>query len=581
MYVELVEHNISNRGNIVELGTVQAVGCAYERYFTMFPYDNGIYDYKKQHGGVANYPGQRYAPMIFIDIDSADPEEAFNDLINFIQHLYDTYGLSQDDLYIYFSGAKGFHVGIHYRTLGYDKNKLFNDVGERAKHFVDEISNITIDGKIYDRSRIFRVVNSLNKKSGLYKVPLNYEELQMGFGMVGSIAEEPRENFVRAKQAGQIRINEKLASIWNGYKKTVELSVGNRNNSLFSQACFLYDKGLPKDSVYTYIGALNDTSEDPLYGAEVNQIVESAAKKTNYKEHLITYGTVGQYAQEWYDSLRPEINKLSLGFDRFDREMRGKLRGKLGVILGKGGTKKSLFAQNIAAININESRMLYSTMEMGAAELINRFVNMTEINEGAYLQYLERENEANPGAALREFEKNVAPYYSDKLIISQNSGMTADEYAKMIDDVELKHGKIDILIPDGLSMMGGKGTETELANRHSKELKELAKDRDIFIPLIVHVTKEGDQTTRDLSRFARASEKIIDNCDFYISMSLFTDHMGKYVLDRGNARLVNKRGTGNIIDVVYDFNQSKLSMRDNGKELADYDTQQKDDDCPF
>jgi len=39
-----------------------------------------------------------------------------------------------------------------------------------------------------------------------------------------------------------------------------------------------------------------------------------------------------------------------------------------------------------------------------------------------------------------------------------------------------------MLIPDGLSMMGGKGEETELVNRHTKELKQLAIKHNIFIP---------------------------------------------------------------------------------------------------
>ena len=253
-------------------------------------------------------------------------------------------------------------------------------------------------------------------------------------------------------------------------------------------------------------------------------------------------------------------------FPAFDKEMRGKLRGKLCVILGKSGVKKSLFAQNIVYQNIfdHQARCIYSTMEMSASQLNSRFIDMhyTDAScNGSYL--LERFERERPGMAREFIERHLAPVFSDKLLITQNTGLQVVDYDLMLEKASVQYGPVDILVPDGLSMMGGDGTETELVNRHTKELKQLAIKWNIFIPLIVHVTKEAERDTRDLSSYARGSEKIMDNCDFYVSLSLSRDSFSKdeiFQKDIGYARLTNKRGSGNTIDVVYDFDDKRLLM---------------------
>jgi hypothetical protein len=192
--------------------------------------------------------------------------------------------------------------------------------------------------------------------------------------------------------------------------------------------------------------------------------------------------------------------------------------------------------------------------------------------------YLEEKDKQTPGYAQKIVEEDIKPPYSDNLLITQNTSLTTPEYYKLINTAEGQYGTVDILIVDGLSMMGGKGTETELVNRHTKELKQLAIDKNVLVVLIVHVTKEGEKTTRDLSKLARGSEKIIDNCDFYISMSLIKrptlDDDEAFEDCYGFIKLVNKRGSGNIIDLVYEFNSKRLLFEESDKKLNDFNLSQ-------
>ena len=131
---------------------------------------------------------------------------------------------------------------------------------------------------------------------------------------------------------------------------------------------------------------------------------------------------------------------------------------------------------------------------------------------------------------------------------------------------------IDILIVDGLAGMGGSGSETEMYSKHSKELKALANKWKILVILICHASKGGKKTDRDLSGLVRSSEKIIDNCDFYITTSLFKESKDEFNQQYGAMRLINKRGSGNTIDTVYDFNGKKLLMNDSLLEFNQFDS---------
>jgi len=194
---------------------------------------------------------------------------------------------------------------------------------------------------------------------------------------------------------------------------------------------------------------------------------------------------------------------------------------------------------------------------------------------------LEETYKTNPSYVTDLLNGAVKDAYGDMLQITQNSGMTCDSYDKLIDRVQSNAGAVDLLIVDGLSMMGGNGTELELANTHTRGLKELAKDRQVLVLCIVHASRGGDKHQRDVSKFARGSEKIIDNCDFYICPSLIIDDVESYRKDIGYLRLVNKRGSGNEVNLIYTFTPKRLLMEQSSYDPKDFDHRMKTKDANF
>ena len=580
MYVELVERSLTSRNKIIELGQFPTSPADYCRYISLFPYDKGIISHVKAQNTVSGYKGLHYCPAIVVDIDNEDLEQSRLSAVDLVKRINEWYTCPLDEIRIYFSGNKGFHISLLDKLFG--GIPPHQDIAAIVKKFVSELSNgiLNVDLKIYEPMRIFRCNNSLNDKSGLYKIPISFGELLGSVDSIKELAKTPRLDIKATKPVVDFRKNERLSTLLRSIKldeKTKNIitkgffsppAVGERNSKLFKQACTLFKYSeINSSSILELISVINNQSETPLQDYEVAMIVKSAqqsASREEAKQDELTLSTIGGWADVWYSSKIAEKNKITLGFPSFDKEMKGKLRGKLLCIVGPGGTKKSLLAQNILYENAvgKGMRGIYSSMEMGAPVLIDRFIDMAVANHNENYSYiLEKREMLETGYAKKDFVDNFAKYYSDNVLITQNNSLTCKEYETLIEKAKQEYGVIDILIVDGLSMMGGNGTETELVNKHTKELKDIAIKNNILVIVIVHVTKMADKYEKDYTKYLRGSGKIYDNLDIMINMTLVKgDKDDEPRKDIGLARLINKRGSGNYVDIEYSFNEIRLLM---------------------
>lgn len=271
---------------------------------------------------------------------------------------------------------------------------------------------------------------------------------------------------------------------------------------------------------------------------------------------------------------------LQFGFKTFDDLFDGDMRGQLAAFIGYGGTKKSLFALNMVNSNANteNTKSLYSTMEMPKERLFTRMIDysfdpyydeskMKSYRGSSYIKYQYKKDKGN---IVENVENMIDDYYGKRLLISDTTRMTIDDYRKLLDE-----HKPDILVVDGLSRMGGQGSETEMYSNNSGDLKDLVNEYNVLGILICHCSKGATKTTRDLSRFVRGSEKILDNCDFVISFSLCEKDNG-YDEKYGWMRLEDKRNTGKIIDQIYEFDELRLTMSDCNLEPKSFESFKED-----
>ena len=137
-----------------------------------------IYRYDSKDQNTANF----VAPL-YLDLDIDDIEHNFlkikQDLFLIIRRLTTQFSIKTDDIEIYFSGSKGFHVLISEDIFGFEPSK---DINKAYKKIATDLKtytiNKTVDTKIYDNRRLFRVVNTINGKTGLYKVPIEFNTIR-------------------------------------------------------------------------------------------------------------------------------------------------------------------------------------------------------------------------------------------------------------------------------------------------------------------------------------------------------------------------------------------------------------------
>jgi hypothetical protein len=360
-----------------------------------------------------------------------------------------------------------------------------------------------------------------------------------------------------------------------------------RNNTYFKQSAMLFDKGLRSNDVMDIMKSINQASGNPLPSKELHTLVNSAYNKTSVKRQKKKVqastgeGLVSDLVPAYLEYLSPSNRKLSLLFPSFSEDTKHKLRGKLIGVFGKDGTKKSIYCQNVAYKNLRKygARVILSNMEMGENPLMSRLINR------AWRDYKEspsrdmEEELSNGGKAkVRQQLDAIAKHYSDKLIINSQSAMTPADYRKLLEDKEKKHGKVDMLIIDGFSMMGGASDRFQRQDDNSRELKEIAKDYDVAIFAIFHANASCSKYERRPDRKVRGSDKQLDNIDIAISMSLLIDREKSehitdlyYREDLGYALMYNKRGSGNLIRKIYKFHPPRLAMAETKENPSEYE----------
>lgn len=651
MNYEIVRGALTNRGLVQPKSDIALAPTDEEFYLSLFGMDNSIFEHLEvnrdpQTGktSVSGFAGSYFAEFLYFDLDRdgdlAGSLEATRDLL---KRLYNRFQLSPKQLFLCFSGSKGFHVGLHQSLFGgfAPSPHLPLQLNVLAARLLAECHGLTlaelqtkayeakqagsqfadVDLGIYNNNRLFRVINSRNKK-GRYKVGLTSQELlTLPLEDILALADAPRPDYKpEAKLTTQTPLPE-LAGLWE-YARTLDVAAftkatvgskagtggkgpidrdffappqpGNRNNDLFRQACHLFDHSdLYESHVLQLVHSINLSGSVPLPDDEVRQIVKSAFTRTTRTKAQAAATVLtpqapakegveiwSDWTEEWLDYYTQAPSPMTCLVPEIDEDQGMSLKGKLCVLIGSGGTRKSYFLQNVIAQNVlgYGNRFLYSSMEMGKPETVNRFLDMYfDAEDGKpasrVLQGYARENKEQTRELLRQGSQTIA----DQLILTGNGGKTTQDYERDIQRTIELYGSLDGLAIDGLSAMGGKGKdETERFNQITLELKELAKRYNLFILLICHTTKACAAHTRDARPFVRGSEKILDNSDFSICFANIIDVVKstpeniQYASHLAHIKYYNKRGSGKMLNQLLEFDGLRKSFAPSPAPLLHY-----------
>lgn len=280
-----------------------------DTYCTIYKYDN------------ENIDSCNFIAPLYLDLDIDNIEEDYNKLIRdlkiLIHKLVTEFHVEQNDIQIYFSGSKGFHLIISENIFGFEPGRTLNkDLKKVAVYLKAYTLTKCIDTKIYDYKRLFRINNTINSKTGLYKVRVLYNDLiNMSYNELIEYASKPKdiesddylyndkasESFTNLIEKLNKRDREKInIQVAKEYIRKKELLPcvkyilqngspnGQRNNSTIALANSLFQVGYNQDEVIEIITTWNETkNEEPLPDREIRATIKSAY---NNSKQNIYYG---------------------------------------------------------------------------------------------------------------------------------------------------------------------------------------------------------------------------------------------------------------------------------------------------
>lgn len=148
-----------------------------ESYLSAFTFGPDFRDHLRENGTSKGFTGPCWARWIWFDIDREEDldgaKEAARRLATALAVRFGVEG----ELLIFFSGSKGFHLGIPTALWVPSPSPDFHRAARRFAENAAALQGVEIDRGVYDRVRAFRAPNSRHAKTGLHKRRLAFDSL--------------------------------------------------------------------------------------------------------------------------------------------------------------------------------------------------------------------------------------------------------------------------------------------------------------------------------------------------------------------------------------------------------------------
>src|SRR5262249_27428128 len=143
-----------------------------ESYLSVFQFGADFHANLKSNGdSTAGFEGDCWAPWLYFDVDDLkDPQRAMDSARRLTSEMLDRYrALDPEHLLIFFSGSKGYHVGLPTSLWGPAPSPDFHRVARYFARSRAGNQGVTIDESVYKKVQPFRAPNSWHPKTGLHK----------------------------------------------------------------------------------------------------------------------------------------------------------------------------------------------------------------------------------------------------------------------------------------------------------------------------------------------------------------------------------------------------------------------------
>ncbi len=565
-WIEVAFNGAQNRGNILMASELKIPDNGVDCYRTLFRYPKQFKEYFDQNQTVKGYKGLVYADFFPVDIDSNNLQEAHENTKNLLEKLLKHYELDLDGLWLFFSGAKGFHVLIPAGLFDYqpsdDMPMVFREI---AKELTEDVK---IDTSIYDYVRLFRLNNTINSKTGLYKIQLLPSEiLNCSIDEIKELAKEPRKLQTNKIKNDSEILRELYRSCQKKANKPVKnneetidkivpprgaklcyynlmngVEQGNRDNACLRLGVH-WLKEFPSDMVQSMLHAWNTRNNPPMDINQVEKVFKSAlggnydfgcrdsilseycdpkCKLKGKEDEKITADkiyTIDEARIKYEEYIaRLKERKIVLGFKSLDWHLRGIAPGEVCEVMARTGVGKTAFLLNVIrnVISGQGIPVLFFSLEQPLAQIYERTVQISTEEPGRRVEegfLLEK--------AADTLHSLVSHFYKSLYVVDEDM-LTYEDLKEYIQVAA--RDKINQIPPlvciDYLGRMrGGRGTAYEVTSELARLLKKLAKELDIAILYLHQTSRMGKTGAEEISLdMARDSGVVEEAADFIIGM---------------------------------------------------------------
>ncbi len=191
-----------------------------EAYLSAFRFDDDFRRHLDATSSTKNFHGVCWSLWLWFDIDREDDlDRALNDVRRLVAFIAEWYELDGDELLLFFSGSKGFHVGLPTSLWTPSPSVAFHSTARRLAEALAERAGIVIDVGVYGRIRAFRAPNSRHPKTGLHKRRLMFDELM---GLWVDAIKRLAENAEAFDVPTMLPVNEQASTDWREATHSIE-----------------------------------------------------------------------------------------------------------------------------------------------------------------------------------------------------------------------------------------------------------------------------------------------------------------------------------------------------------------------
>jgi len=238
-----------------------------ESYLSAFCFGRDFHEHLSATRSTKKFRGPCGACWVSWDIDRENVEGALLDTRRLWQTLQQEFTLLAEEVLIFFSGSKGFHLGLPTALWQPTPSESLHRI---TRQFAEDIANkagTVIDVGICDQVRAFRAPNSKHPKTGLHKRRLSAEQLcTLSLSEIQQLAEQPAKFELPVIK----RHEAKLAALWAQAESTVQDKCASNTRSLVD----------PDGHEQLHRATLRFIQEGAQNGERVNRLFQAAANLT-------------------------------------------------------------------------------------------------------------------------------------------------------------------------------------------------------------------------------------------------------------------------------------------------------------